>query len=117
LREEVMNVHQHVIPITTTVVSNVSILWIQTMNHGIGHTTIHVNYQKTWSQLVTPIVLGKTSRLPTSTYLIWYNVIPPFVPYDIGLYIVYPTRTKGLDPLIFKNYTCFVPRYVYPVPE
>jgi hypothetical protein len=29
----------------------------------------------------------------------------------------YPTRTKGLDSSIFKNYTSYVPRNVYPVPK
>jgi hypothetical protein len=47
----------------------VSILGTQTMNPNIAHTTILVNYQTTWSQPVTTIVLGKTNMLPTSTYL------------------------------------------------
>ncbi len=50
------------------------------MNPSIGHIVVPVNYQTTYSQHVTPIVLGKTSMLPTSAYLMWYNVIPPFVP-------------------------------------
>jgi len=55
--------------------------------------------------------------LPTSTYLMWYNVIPSFVPLDPNLYPTYPTRTKGFDFLIFKNYIGYVPRNVYPIPE
>jgi hypothetical protein len=44
-----MNVHQHVLPnTTTTTIPNVSILGIQAMNPNIGYTTILVNYQKTW---------------------------------------------------------------------
>jgi len=39
-----MNGHQHVLPTTTIVVPNVSILRIQAMNLSIVHTTIHVNY-------------------------------------------------------------------------
>ncbi len=31
------------------------------MNPSIGHTTIPISYQPTWQQLVTPIMLGKTS--------------------------------------------------------
>jgi hypothetical protein len=63
------------------------------------------------------IILGKTGMLPTSTYLMWYNVIHPFVPLDPSLYSTYRTRAKGFDSLIFKNYTCYVPRNVYPVLE
>jgi hypothetical protein len=44
LREEVMNVHQHVLPTTTIILSNVFVLRAQTMNLNIGHTTILVNY-------------------------------------------------------------------------
>jgi hypothetical protein len=36
---------------------------------------------------------------------------------DPNLYPAYPTRTKGLDYSIFKNYTCYVLKNVYPVPE
>ncbi len=54
------------------------------MNPSIVHTPVLVNYQTTWSQPITPIVPGKTNMLPTSTYLMWYNVIPPFVPLDLG---------------------------------
>jgi len=113
----VKNVHQHVFPTTTTVVPNVYVLGTQAMNPSIGHTIVPINYQKTWSQLVTPIVLGKTNMLPTSTYPMWYNVIPLFVPLDPSLYITYPIGTKGLDSLIFRNYTGYVPRNIYPVPE
>jgi hypothetical protein len=35
--------------------------------------------------------------------------------YPMGL--AYPTRTKGLDPMMFRNYTSYVPRYVYHVLE
>jgi hypothetical protein len=44
LREEVMNVHQLVLPTTTIVIPNVSILGTQAMNPSIVHTTILVNY-------------------------------------------------------------------------
>ncbi len=35
------------------------------------------------------------------------------MPLDPNLYPTYPTGTKGLDPLIFKNYTSYVLGYVY----
>ncbi len=117
LKEEVMNTYQLVFPTITIAVPNVSILGTQAMNLNIGHTAILVNYQITWSQPVTPIVPSKTSMLPISTYPMWYNVIPPFVPLDPSLYPTYSTRTKGIDSLIFKNYTLYVPRNVYPIPE
>jgi len=44
----------------------------------------------------------------------WYNVIPPFVLLDLSLY---PTRTKGLDFMMFRNYMGYVPRYEYLVLE
>jgi hypothetical protein len=113
----VKNVHQHVLPTTTIVEPNVSILGIQAMNPSIGHTVIPINYKKTWSQPVTPIVPSKTNMLPTSTYPMWYNVIPPFVPLDPSLYTTYPIGTKGLDSSIFRNYIGYVPRNVYPVLE
>jgi hypothetical protein len=53
--------------------------------------------------------------LPTSTYPMWYNVIPPFVLLDLNLYPTYPTGTKRLDSLIFKNYTSYVFGNVYPI--
>jgi hypothetical protein len=55
--------------------------------------------------------------IPTSTYPMWYNVIPPFMPLDPNLYPTYQTRTKGFDSSIFRNYTCYVPRNVYPILE
>jgi hypothetical protein len=70
-----------------------------------------------WQQLVTPIVKGKTKVFPTSTYPLWYNVIPPFVPLNPMLFSAYPIRTKRLDPLIFKIYTSYVVGYEYLVHE
>jgi hypothetical protein len=67
--------------------------------------------------MVTPIVLSKINMLSTSTYPMWYNVIPPFVPLDPSLYQANPTRTKGLDSSIFKNYTSYVLRNVYRIPK
>jgi hypothetical protein len=53
--------------------------------------------------------------LPTSTSRMWYNVIPPFVPLDRSLYPTYPTRTKGLDSLIFRNYIYYVLGNMYAI--
>jgi hypothetical protein len=39
-----MNIHQHVLPATTTTIPNVFILRIQAMNPSIGHMVIFVNY-------------------------------------------------------------------------
>jgi hypothetical protein len=83
---------------------NVSMLKIQAMNPSIGYTIIHVDYQITRSQSITPIVPSKTNMLPTSTYPMWYNVIPPFMLLDLNLYSIYQIRTKGLNPLNFRNY-------------
>jgi len=47
----------------------------------------------------------------------WYNVIPPFVPLNLNLYLTYPTGTKGFDSSIFKNYTGYVTGNVYPTFE
>jgi hypothetical protein len=55
--------------------------------------------------------------LPTSTYPMWYNVIPPFVPLNLSLYLAYQTRAKGLDSSIFRNYTSYVRGNVYLVFE
>jgi hypothetical protein len=55
--------------------------------------------------------------LPTSTYPMWFNVIPPFVPLDLSLYPTYPIGTKGTNSLIFRNYTCYVFRNVYLILE
>jgi hypothetical protein len=63
-----MNTHQPIFPTTIIAISNVSILGTQAMNLSIAHTVVHVIYQTTWSQLVTPIILGKIGMLPTSTY-------------------------------------------------
>jgi len=88
-----MNVHQPILPTTTTIVPNVFVLGTQAMNLSTSYTTSPVNYQITWSQLVTPIVLGKISMSPIS----------------IG--------TKGLDSSIFRNYTSYVFGYLYLVLE
>jgi hypothetical protein len=42
-----MNIHQHVLPITTTTIPNVSILGTQAMNPSIGHMVVPINYQTT----------------------------------------------------------------------
>jgi hypothetical protein len=55
--------------------------------------------------------------LPTSTYSMWYNVIPPCMPLDPNLYPTYPIGTKGLDPSIFRNYTSYIFGYVYLIHE
>jgi hypothetical protein len=55
--------------------------------------------------------------LPTPTYPMWYNVIPPFVLLDPNLYLAYPTRTKGLDSSIFRNYIGYVLGNVCPIPK
>jgi hypothetical protein len=55
--------------------------------------------------------------LPTSTYPMWYNVIPPFVPLDLSLYPTYQIGTKGLDSSIVRNYIGYVPGNVYQVLE
>jgi len=101
LREEVMYVHQPILPTTTMTIPSVFVLGTQTMNPSIGHIIVFVNNQTTWSQLVTPIVPCKTNMLFTSTYPMWYNVIPPFVPLDLNLYLIYQVRTKGFDSSIF----------------
>jgi hypothetical protein len=85
------------------------------MNPSIGHMVVPIIYQTTWSQPVTPIVPGKIGMLPTSTYRMWYNVIPLFVPLHCSLYPTYPTRTKGLDFWIFRNYSRYVHGNVYPI--
>jgi hypothetical protein len=71
-----MNVHQPIPPPTTTIVPNVFVLGTQTMNLSTCYTIIPINYQATWSQPITPIILGKNNMLPISTYQMWYNVIP-----------------------------------------
>jgi hypothetical protein len=111
-----MNVHQHVLPTITTIIPNVYVLGTQAMNLNIGHTVIPINYQITWSYFVTPIVPSKTNMLPTSTYPMWYNVIPFFVPLDLSLYPTYLTGTKGLDFSIFRNCIGYVFGNVYPIP-
>jgi hypothetical protein len=52
-----------------------------------------------------------------STYLMWYNVIPHFVPLILSLYLAYQIGTKGFDSLIFRNYIRYVPRNVYSIHE
>ncbi len=112
-----MNTHQHVLPTTTIAISNVFVLGIQAMNLGTGHTAILVNYQTTWSQPITPIIQSKTNILPTSTYPMWYNVIPPFMALDLSSYPTYPIGTKWLDYSIFGNYIGYVYGNVYLVLE
>ncbi len=42
---------------------------------------------------------------------------PLFVPLDLNLYPRYPTRIKGLDSSIFRNYVGYVLGNVYPILE
>jgi len=44
LKEEVMNVHQHVFPTITTKIPNEFVLGNQAMNLNTCHTTVLVNY-------------------------------------------------------------------------
>ncbi len=101
-----MNIHEPVLPTTTIAIPNVFGLGTQAMSPSRAHTIVLVNFQTTRSQLVSPIVPGKTNKLPISTYPMWYNFIPLFMPLDPSLY---PTRTKGLDSSIFRNYIGYVP--------
>jgi hypothetical protein len=71
-----MNTHQCVLPMNIIIVLNVYVLGSQIMNLSMGQMVIPINYQTTWSQPVTQIVPSKTNRLHTSTYPMWYNVIP-----------------------------------------
>jgi hypothetical protein len=48
--------------------------------------------------IIWSFVPNRTNVLPTSTYLMWYNVIPLYVFLDLNLYLAYPNRTKGFDP-------------------
>jgi hypothetical protein len=45
LREEAMNVHQHVLPTIIVVLTNAYILGTQAMNLSIGHMEVPINYQ------------------------------------------------------------------------
>jgi hypothetical protein len=91
-----MNVHQHVIPTTTTILPNVHVPRIKAMKFSIGHTIILVSYQWTWQPLVTPFVLGETNVLLTSTYPMWYNVIPLYIILNLNLYPTYPNGRKRI---------------------
>jgi hypothetical protein len=44
VKEEVMNVHQPVLPTTIIVESNVHVLGTQAMNPNINHIAVRVNY-------------------------------------------------------------------------
>jgi hypothetical protein len=112
-----MNTHQFVLPTTTITLPNVSVLRTQAMNPGIGHLIIPINYQTTWSQHVTPI-----DRVKPICYLLQHTQCgimsyPLFVPLDLNLYPRYPTRIKGLDFSIFRNYIGYVLGNVYPILE
>jgi len=89
-----MNVCQLIFLATITTILNVYVSRTQAMNLSIGHMVVPINYQITWSQSITIIILGKTSMLPTSTYPMWYDVIPPFVPLNLSLYLANPIGTK-----------------------
>jgi hypothetical protein len=47
----------------------------------------------------------------------WYKIIHPFVPLNFSLYPTYQIGAKGLDYLIFMNYTGYVHGNVYLVLE
>jgi hypothetical protein len=55
--------------------------------------------------------------LPISTYPMWYDVIPPFMPLDLSLYPTYQIGANKLDSSIFRNYIGYVPRNVYLILE
>jgi hypothetical protein len=70
-----------------------------------GHNLLHHSYQvKPMCYLLQHTQCGIT-------------LYPLFVPLNPNLYLVDPIETKGLDPLIFRNYIGYVPWYVYPIIE
>jgi len=107
-----MSFHQLVLPTTTIVLPNVLVQQIQVMNSSFGHMAIFVNYQPTKQPPITPFVPNKTNVVPTFTYPMWYNVIPPYILSNPSLYLAYLTKMKRFYPLISNNYIGYIPRYV-----
>jgi len=77
------------------------------------HTTYYKEWNSTnhstnrWQQFVTPIILGQISNLPFSFYPMWYNVIPPYLPFDPSLYPRYFSGMKMFEhvyPIIIIGY-------------
>jgi hypothetical protein len=39
-----------------------------------------------WRQLVTPLIARQPKVVAYPPYLMWYNIVPPFVPMDPNMY-------------------------------
>ncbi len=48
-------------------------------------------------QCVTPIILSQINKLPFSFCLMWYNVIPLYLPFDPSLYLGYLSGMKMFE--------------------
>jgi hypothetical protein len=46
--------------------------------------------------------------------MMWYNVVPSFVPMDFNMYSMYYSRIKGLDPLIFTKKKGYATNVIQP---
>jgi hypothetical protein len=42
------------------------------------------------------LIIGKLKVVP---YSMWYNLVPPFIPIDPNMYLMYYSGIKGPDPL------------------
>jgi hypothetical protein len=59
-----------------------------------------VNQHLGWRQLVTPLIARHPKVVPYPPYLMWYNIVPPFVPMDLNMYFMDYFKINRFDPLI-----------------
>jgi hypothetical protein len=72
---------------------------------------IPVSQHLGWLQHVTPLI----ARQPKIVlYLMWYIIVPCFVPMDFNMCYMYFLGIKGLDPLISKRKEGYATNVIQP---
>jgi hypothetical protein len=60
-----------------------------------------INQHLSWQQFVTPLIVRQHVVISHPSYIMWYTIVPPFVPMDPNMYFMYYSGIKGFDPLLF----------------
>jgi hypothetical protein len=52
---------------------------------GLVNSSTPINQHLGWQQPITPLIARQPKVVPYPPYLIWYNILPSFVPVDLNM--------------------------------